>query len=59
MLFIGDYSGVIRQYKIKDDGLKELISQKNNTHNNYINNLLNMGNGFIASCSNDNTIKIW
>ena len=59
MLFIGNYSGVIRQYKIKDDGLKELISKKNNTHNNYINSLLNMGNGFIASCSNDNIIKIW
>ena len=28
MLFMGNYSGVIRQYKIKDEGLKELISKK-------------------------------
>ena len=58
MLLTGDYSKIIRQWKIEEDNLI-LVSKKENAHDNYINVLLNIGNGFIASGSNDNTIKIW
>ena len=58
MLLTGDYSKIIRQWKIEEDNLI-LVSKKENAHDNYINVLLNIGNGFIASGSHDNTIKIW
>ena len=58
MLLTGDYSETIRQWKIEGDNLI-LISQKEKTHDDDINVLLNMGNGFIASGSDDKTIKIW
>ena len=58
MLLTGDYSKIIRQWKIEEDNLI-LVSKKENAHDNYINVLLNIGNGFIASGSNDKTIKIW
>ena len=58
MLLTGDYSETIRQWKIEGDNLI-LISKKEKTHDSDINVLLNMGNGFIASGSDDNTIKIW
>ena len=58
MLLTGDYSETIRQWKIEGDNLI-LIFKKENTHNDGINVLLNMGNGFIASGSDDKTIKIW
>ena len=58
MLLTGDYSKIIRQWKIDGDNLI-LISKKEKAHDNEINVLLNMGNGLIASGSGDNTIKIW
>ena len=58
MLLTGDYSKMIRQWKIDGDNLI-LISKKEKTHDKGINVLLNMGNGLIASGSNDSTIKIW
>ena len=58
MLLTGDYSETIRQWKIEGDNLI-LISKKEKTHDSDINVLLNMGNGFIASGSDDKTIKIW
>ena len=58
MLLTGDYSKIIRQWKIEGDNLI-LISKKEKAHDKDINVLLNMGNGFIASCSDDKTIKIW
>ena len=58
MLLTGDYSKIIRQWKIDGDNLI-LISKKEKAHDNYINVLLNMGNGLIVSGSNDNSIKIW
>ena len=58
MLLTGDYSKIIRQWKIEEDNLI-LVSKKEKTHDNGINVLLNIGNGFIASGSDDNTIKIW
>ncbi len=57
MLLTGDYEEVIRQWKIEGDNLK-LISQKDNTHNSDINVLLNLGDGHIASGSDDSTIRI-
>ena len=58
MLLTGDYSCTLRQWKIEGDNLI-LVSKKEKAHDNYIYVLLNMGNGFIASGSADNTIKIW
>ena len=58
MLLTGDYAEIIRQWKIEGDNLI-LISKKEKTHDKDINVLLNMGNGLIASGSDDNTIKIW
>jgi len=57
MLFTGDYSKIIRQWKIDGDNLI-LISKKEKAHNDGIYVLLNMGNGLIASGSGDKTIKI-
>ena len=58
MLLTGDASNAIKQWKIEGDNLI-LISKKENTHNNDISVLLNIGNGFIASGSDDASIKIW
>ena len=58
MLLTGDYSETIRQWKIEGDNLI-LISKKEKAHDSDINVLLNLGNGYIASGSNDKTIKIW
>ena len=58
MLLTGDAKGIIRQWRIEDDNLI-LISKKENVHDDLITGLLNLGNGHIASCSFDKTIKIW
>ena len=58
MILTGDATKTIRQWKIDGDNLI-LVSKKENSHDNEINVLLNMGNGFIASGSEDNSIKIW
>ena len=58
MLLTGDEKGIIRQWRIEDDNLI-LISKKEKAHDDAIFCLLNLGNGHIASCSFDNTIKIW
>ena len=58
MLLTGDYAEVIRQWKIEGDNLI-LISQKDKTHDSDINVLLNIGDGHIASGSDDKTIRIW
>ena len=58
MLLTGDKSKIIRQWKIDGDNLI-LISKKEQAHDKDINVLLNMGNGLIASGSDDYTIKIW
>ena len=57
MILTGDDSK-IKQWKIENDNLI-LVSKKDNAHNGWINALLNSGNGYIVSCSDDNTIKIW
>ena len=58
MLLTGDYSETIRQWKIEGDNLI-LMSKKEKAHDNCITVLLNLGNGCIASGSDDKTIKIW
>ena len=57
MLLLGDDSKII-QWKIEKDNLI-FISQKEKAHKGLINVLLNIGNGYIASGSGDNKIKIW
>ena len=58
MLLTGDQSKIIRQWKIEGDNLI-MISKKEKVHEDEINFLINIGNGFIASCSSDHNIKIW
>ena len=58
MLLTGDYENIIRQWRIEGDNLI-LVSKKEKAHDLDINVLLNLGNGHIASCSCDKTIKIW
>ena len=58
MLLTGEYAKIIRQWRIDGDNLI-LVSQKEKTHDSNINVLLNLGNGYIASGSDDSTVKIW
>ena len=58
MLLTGDYAEIIRQWRIEGDNLI-LVSKKEKTHDSDINVLLNLGNGHIASGSDDSTVKIW
>ena len=58
MLLTGDCSYTLRQWKIEEDNLI-LVSKKEKAHDHNIYVLLNIGNGFIASGSEDKTIKIW
>ena len=58
MLLTGDESKIIRQWKIENDNLI-LVSKKEKAHDRPITDLLNLGNGHIASGSCDKTIKIW
>ena len=58
ILFTGNKNGIIRQWKIEGDNLN-LISIKENAHNNFIYFIINIGDGHIASGSFDNLIKIW
>ena len=58
IIFTGDYKSIIREWKIEEDNLI-LISKKEKAHNSDINCLINIGNGYIASGSDDNLIKIW
>ena len=58
MILAGDEKGTIFQFKIEGDNLI-LTSKKEKAHNSLVNFLLNMGDGFVASGSDDITIKIW
>ena len=58
MLLTGDLQGIIRQWRIEGDNLI-FISKKEKVHDGAIMDLLNLGNGYIASRSFDKTIKIW
>jgi WD40 repeat protein len=55
ILLTGDYNGAIRQWKIEGDNLN-LISIKENAHNNTIYSIIKIGNGCIISGSRDNSI---
>ena len=58
ILFTGDKNGIIREWKIEEDNLN-LISIKENAHNDFIYFIINIGDGHIASGSFDKSIKIW
>ena len=58
MLLTADFAEVIRQWKIEGENLV-LISKKEKAHDKDINVLLNLGDGHIASGSDDRTIRIW
>ena len=58
ILLTGDAHGTIKQWRIEGNNLI-LISKKEKAHSGEINSLLNLGNGLIASCSDDHSIKIW
>ena len=58
MFLTGGSDGIIRQWKIKGDNIN-LISKKENVHDNCIYGLIQLRNGNIASCSLDRSIKIW
>ena len=58
ILLTGDKNKTIKQWKIEGNNLI-LTSKKKNAHSRDINVLLNIGNGHIASCSDDSLIKIW
>ena len=58
MFLTGDQNGIIRQWKIVGDNLF-LISQKERAHDGEIYAFMKLGNGLIASCSSDESIKIW
>ena len=57
ILFTGDKNGIIRKWKIEGNILIS-ISIKENAHDDLIYFLLNIGYGYIASGSLDNSIKI-
>ena len=58
MILTGDSEKGIKQWKIEEDNLI-LISKKENTHDGWVNVLINIGDGHIASGSDDKTISIW
>ena len=58
ILFTGDINRIIREWKREGNNLS-LISKKENTHNNFIYSLINIGDGHTASGFWDKSIKIW
>ena len=58
MILTADSNGRIIQWKIEGDNL-QLISKKENAHDNEINTLSKIGNGLILSGSSDKFVKIW
>ena len=58
MIIAGSYSKTIYQWKIEKDNLI-LMSKKEKVHDNNISVLYNLGNGYIASGSDDSSIYIW
>ena len=58
MILMGSYSKAIYQWKIEGNNLI-LISEKENAHNDNINSLIKLENGYIASASDDSSIYVW
>ena len=58
MILTGDWEEKIKQWKIEGNNLI-LVSNKEKTHENDINFLLNLDNKLIVSASDDNTIRVW
>ena len=57
MIIMGSYSKILYQWKIEGNNLI-LISKKDNAHNYIISYLIKLGNGYIASASDDTSIYI-
>ena len=58
IILTGDDKSILREWRIEGDNLI-LISKKEKAHNDEIYTLINMENGYIASGSRDNSIKMW
>ena len=58
VLLTGDQTNIIRQWRIEGDNLI-LISKGKKIHKYAVYSLVNLGDGHIASCSGDYTIRIW
>ena len=58
MILTGDYSKAMNQWKIEGDNIK-LIAKKEKAHNDNISLICNLGNGYIASGSDNSSIIIW
>ena len=58
MILTGDANKRIIQWKIEGDNL-QLISKKENAHEDKICTLSKIGNGLIISGSSDKFVKIW
>ena len=58
ILLAGDYNEIIKEWKIEKNNLI-LISQKEKAHQRDISYLIKIGDGHIASASDDKTIKVW
>ena len=58
ILITGDEKKTLRQWRIEDDNLI-LTSNKDNSHQGGIISIIKLGNGHIATGSEDQTIKYW
>ena len=58
IILTGDDKSILREWRIEGDNLI-LISKKEKAHNDEIYALISMENGYIASGSRDNSIKMW
>ena len=54
----GNYSLAIYEYEYENKNLKK-VSEKEKAHDNYIYSSIELNRGVIASCSSDNSIKLW
>ena len=58
ILLTGDENKAIKQWRIEGNNLI-LTSEQKDAHADKVNALLNIGNGHVASSSDDSSIKIW
>ena len=49
---------MIQEFKVNEENLSK-ISFKENSHQNYIWQIINDDEGNLISCSHDNFIKVW
>ena len=56
--FLSDYTILGKRRQLSQSLLKLSVKEKVKVHNNYINDMIILKDGRIATCSNDNSIKI-